>query len=244
MNELDSRAKALIDAAQEADGPLPADRARIKHALFLQIATIGAAASAASGAATAGTLSLAAKVGVAVLAVSVLVGGTVGVMKLRERHKTASLGQVEHAKTKSAPRVENPAAEIRPFADQVAAPPARAESKTRKTEAVRKLAEPEAEVSAEDQLNAEVAVLKRAREALRLGRPAQALRALADYDLLFGKGALREERQAMATIALCQIRPGPEAQAQADAFIRSSPNSPLLERVRAACIPSSPKNSP
>jgi hypothetical protein len=244
MNELDSRAKALIEAAQAADGPLPADRDRIKHALFVQIATIGAAASAASGAAAAGALSLGAKVGVAVLAFSVLGGGAMGVMKLRERHKADPSALVERAGGLSAPRVVTPAAEISPIAPPAESPPTRAESKARKPEPARKVAEPGTAAETEDQLNAEVGVLKRAREALRLGRPAQALRALAEYDRLFGQGALREERQAMAAIALCQVRPGPESQAQAEAFIRSSPTSPLLDRVRAACIAPSLKNSP
>jgi outer membrane protein assembly factor BamD (BamD/ComL family) len=89
---------------------------------------------------------------------------------------------------------------------------------------------------AEDRLNAEVEVLKRAREELRLGRPAQALEALLEYDRRFGKGVLGEERQAMAAIAACQARPGSGARAQAEAFMRSAPDSPLLDRVRATCI--------
>jgi hypothetical protein len=99
-------------------------------------------------------------------------------------------------------------------------------------------------VAQEDQLNAEVDVLKRAREELRLGRPTEALEALSEYDRRFGKGALGEERQAIAAIAACQAHPGPSARAQAQAFMRSSPKSPLLDRVRAACITPTRAGSP
>jgi hypothetical protein len=95
-----------------------------------------------------------------------------------------------------------------------------------------------------DRLNAEVSVLKRAREELRRGRPARALEALAEYDRRFGRGVLVEERQAMAAIAACQAEPGPAARAQAEAFMRGAPASPLRERVREACITPARANSP
>jgi outer membrane protein assembly factor BamD (BamD/ComL family) len=95
-----------------------------------------------------------------------------------------------------------------------------------------------------DQVTAEVEVLKRAREELRLGRPARALEALVEYDRRFGRGVLGEERQAMAAIAACQATPGPAAQAQAEAFMRKAPVSPLRQRVREACITPARTNSP
>lgn len=88
----------------------------------------------------------------------------------------------------------------------------------------------------DDFLNAEVSVLGRAREELRLGRPGRALDVLAEYDRRFGKGMLGEERRAIAAIATCQANPGSVARTQAEAFIRSAPSSPLLERVRATCV--------
>ncbi len=127
------------------------------------------------------------------------------------------------------------------------APPAvlaQTASKARRPDKPRKVAEPSGQLAQEDQLNAEVAVLKRAREELRLGRPAQALEALLEYDRRFGKGALGEERQAIAAIAACQAHPGPNAHAEAQAFMRSSPHSPLFDRVREACITSARAISP
>jgi len=79
-------------------------------------------------------------------------------------------------------------------------------------------------------------VLKRAREELRLHRPARALEALTEYDRRFGEGVLGQERHAMEAIAACQAFPGADSRAQAEAFIRKAPLSPLRERVREACI--------
>ena len=50
-----------------------------------------------------------------------------------------------------------------------------------------------------------------------------------------GGGMLAQERSALSAIALCQWQPGPEAQARAAEFLRSSPESPLATRVRSAC---------
>jgi outer membrane protein assembly factor BamD (BamD/ComL family) len=88
----------------------------------------------------------------------------------------------------------------------------------------------------DDRLNAEVEVLKRARAALRSGQPLQALEALRDYDRRFGRGTLGEERQALAVIATCLAQPGTSARAAAESFMRAAPASPMLDRVRAACI--------
>lgn len=243
MNELEPGTRALIEAARD-DEPSAADRDRIKHLILLQVATMGAVASAGTGAAIAGTMSLGTKVGVAVLTVSLLGGGVVGVMKLREPRPAAPA--VQHPMARKAPAAHKPVA-VEARATEVpempAVPPP--ESKMRKPDRPRKLPETVAPAAApEDPLNVEVAVLKQAREALQRGQPAQALRALAEYDRLFGKGGLSEERQAMAAIALCQVQPGSKAREQAEAFIRSAPSSPLIERVRAACITPPSKNRP
>ena len=237
MNDLNSRARAVIEAARDADDPSPADRDRIKHAVLVQVAAGLVASTAAAGTVAVG-MSLGMKVGLAVLAVSLVGGGSAGFVHWQGKHRTSNL-----ATSTPRPKAATPAAtpvpvEIPTVAPPLATSPAPTESKARRLDKPRKLVgqgsvEP---TSQEDQLNAEVAVLKRAREELRLGRPTQALEALLEYDRRFGQGALGEERQAIAAIAACQAHPGPSARAQAQTFMRSSPKSPLLERVRAACI--------
>ena len=89
-------------------------------------------------------------------------------------------------------------------------------------------------------LEREVAELQRAQEALRTGQPALALRMLAEYDRAYPAGSLHEERAAIAAIATCQVDPGPQARARAQAFLREAPRSLLANRVRAACLQQGP----
>ena len=235
MNDLNSQARAIVEAARDADEPSPADRARIKHAILVQVAAGVVASTAAAGTLTVG-MSLGMKIGLLVLSVSLVGGGAVGVVHWQGKHRTASL-------TTPMARPTAIKREALPAATPVVAPssaiaPVQTESKVRQPDKPRKLvAQGGADrTSPEDPLNAEVAVLGRAREELRLGRPAQALEALLEYDRRFGKGVLGEERQAIAAIAACQVHPGPSARAQAQAFMHSTPKSPLLDRVRAACL--------
>jgi hypothetical protein len=73
MNDLGPEARSLLEAARGADAPTRADRARIKHAVALRVATVGAASMAAGGAVA---MTLATKVTVAALTVAVLGGGS------------------------------------------------------------------------------------------------------------------------------------------------------------------------
>jgi len=75
---------------------------------------------------------------------------------------------------------------------------------------------------------------------LRTGQPALALRMLAEYDRAYPAGSLHEERAAIAAIATCQVDPGPQARARAQAFLREAPRSLLANRVRAACLQQGP----
>ena len=89
----------------------------------------------------------------------------------------------------------------------------------------------------------ELRALREARNDLRAGRPASAYRRLDDFARQRGGEMLAQERSALSAIALCQWQPGPQAQARAAEFLRSSPESPLAIRVRSACAQAS-KASP
>jgi hypothetical protein len=86
-----------------------------------------------------------------------------------------------------------------------------------------------------DRLATEVEVLKLARQELRANRPERALQILGEDERRFGDGPLGEERRALTAIARCQAQPGTNARALAEAFVRSSPQSPLRGHVLAAC---------
>jgi hypothetical protein len=237
MKNLDSRARAIVEAARNADPPTSDDRDRIRRGIAMQVA---AGAALVSTAAVAGTMSFATKVGLVVATAALVGGGSVGAVKVWHAH------QGRHVAVE-APRARAEAAKPAPAGpkkvlDLPAPPPAKesADTRTGRSERVRGRSPsvaPETErPSLDDPLNAEVSLLVRAREELRHGKPARALDTLAEYDRRFGRGVLGEERRAIAAIATCEATPGPQARAQAEAFIRSAPSSPLLDRVRTTCI--------
>jgi hypothetical protein len=243
MKDLDSHAKAIVEAARDADTPSAADRIRIKRAVLAQIVVGTTVASSA----VAGSLSLGAKVGLTVLAVSLVGGGTVGVLKMYDAHQASIARMRVPARTAVAPRPAPALPAVSQEATVSQEPPVLPDEKARKLEKPRKAISQNGrgeKATDEDRLNAEVALLKRAREELRMHRPESTLETLAEYDRLFGRGILVEERQAIAAIALCQAEPGPAARAQAEAFMRRAPASPLRERVRAACITPSGTRAP
>ena len=51
----------------------------------------------------------------------------------------------------------------------------------------------------------------------------------------FPRGALAEERSAARVLALCDLGRALEARGAAEAFVRASPNSPLVPRLRGSC---------
>jgi hypothetical protein len=249
MNDLGPEARSLLEAARGADAPTRADRARIKHAVALRVATVGAASMAAGGAVA---MTLATKVTVAALTVAVLGGGSASLWAWKAH--TAAPPAVLHPTTPRRSASRTPPA--RPFSS-VAAPEAPAvveeprpkpqPPEVRRREAVRGETRPAETARASvvpsapaprpalDSLDPELTLLRQAQDDLRVGVPAQALRRLAEYDRRFGKGTLNEERRAIGAIALCQAHPGSAAQAQAERFLRAAPQSPLAGRVRSAC---------
>ncbi len=246
MSDLESRARAIVEAGRDAELPSRADHDRIKRAVLLQVA----AGTLVAGTATAGTLSLGAKAGLALLAVTLVGGGAVGVLELRASRSGPAPRAPGATLARPKPVPAAPAAlPVAPGGEAVPVEPALVEEavEARKAERVRRATAASGKATraaALDQLEAEVDVLKRAREELRRRRPAQALAALGEYDRRFGDGVLGEERRAIAAIAACQATPGPTARAQAEAFLRQAPASPLRERVREACITPSPAAAP
>jgi hypothetical protein len=250
MTHLSREAQAMLDTTREADTPSASDRERVKRTVLGRVALAAAAASSTAGAASAAAGSAAAMgstatitavkvhATVAWIVTSLAVGGTAGVGVVawdRAQHFAASVaahevlpsGAAPSAASTASPRVEAamelepPLAPAAATREQALAPPSKSAGSG---------AMPRATVGAE------VALLREAREALREGRPSRAIEVLGEHARRFPAGALAEERRAIRAIALCQASPGPGSRAEAESFLKSAPDSPLVERVRAACF--------
>lgn len=81
----------------------------------------------------------------------------------------------------------------------------------------------------------EAALLRRARAQLRDGDATAALRVLDEHTRRFADGALVEEATVLRIDARCAAGQSERARADADAFLRRYPRSPLAARVRRAC---------
>jgi hypothetical protein len=237
MTDLSPQARAIVESSRSGPALTRADRDRIKRGVLVRASTAVAATSTA-GAAVA--MSLASKITLVAAAAAVLGGGAIALSAARAR--TTAPSRV--AREISPPR-ENAATVLPPTVPQesVAAPgqatnPVVAESS--KKPGKRPLTtgastSGTASSVAVGPLDSELEVLRQAREELRRGLPESAYRRLVDYDQRHGKGVLAQERQALSAIALCQWRPGPDAQARAAEFLRNAPLSPLVDRVHLAC---------
>ncbi|MFM2415846.1 MAG: hypothetical protein RL385_569 [Pseudomonadota bacterium] len=82
----------------------------------------------------------------------------------------------------------------------------------------------------------EVALLVQARRQLD-GQPAQALQTLRGMGRAFPRGALSEEREALAVLALAKLGQQSAAARAARAFLEAHPESPLRTRLEAILAP-------
>jgi outer membrane protein assembly factor BamD (BamD/ComL family) len=85
-----------------------------------------------------------------------------------------------------------------------------------------------------DGMDAELALLRAARAALRAGDATGALDTIARYEAEFPNGNLRPEAAALAVNAEIAAGRPDDARRRADAFLARYPDSPLAPRVRKA----------
>ncbi|AUX20796.1 hypothetical protein SOCEGT47_012700 [Sorangium cellulosum] len=84
-------------------------------------------------------------------------------------------------------------------------------------------------------LDAEIALLRDAQQALQAGQFAQALAKLNEHASRYPRGVLSTEREASRAIALCRSGRAASGRTIAARLLAKSPGSPLATRVRAAC---------
>jgi hypothetical protein len=221
MSELSPSAAALVRAGRGGLRPSPGDEARIAEVLR---ARLGPAVLPPDGAIGAGPAAHSAWM--KLLAVAGAAGTIAGAAALLAWQPPAA----------SAPKPEAP---VR----AALAVPARAEaslsSASAPVEQVSNSAPPEASVvsarRAHDHLAQEVAILSRATSDLHAGRPASALKSLAEHQRKFPKGLLSQERQAARAQALCALGRTRDAELELGRLTKSSPQSPNAARAREVC---------
>ncbi len=86
-----------------------------------------------------------------------------------------------------------------------------------------------------DGFDQELSLIKAAKNAFDTGADAQGLSLLAEHSQRFPRGVFAGEREALRVLANCRKQPAPDGRKLAEAFIRSYPNSPMIDRIAKAC---------
>jgi hypothetical protein len=256
MNDLSPRARRFIARTRTGDDPCPADERRVERELERRIAS-GAVAIGA-GASVAKAAGAAAGWGKAIVWVAVGVGATVGALELRSGSPVTASPPAVSASTPAIARVSSssraeteivdpssvgsaspkPRGALSAARDQsalVEVDPGLPPRRTPPVASFDVVPEPVSSVATTDRLAAETAALRTAQQAMRSGRPAEALALLDRQDALYPAGALAQERAAARVLALCELGQVGAGRAAAQAFEQRWPRSPLLGRVRTAC---------
>jgi hypothetical protein len=81
----------------------------------------------------------------------------------------------------------------------------------------------------------ELSLIRAAASAHRDGQPEEVLRVLSIYDNEFPRGAMRQERDALRVLALCDLGRRHEAKKARERFLKQFPHSPMAARIRNNC---------
>ncbi len=222
MNDLSPQAKALLRAARSFDEPSEDDHRRVRSSVLSRVgagAAIGLATAvstsslaASTGAVLSGTV---AKIGIAMLLAGGLSTGAYFATRARSAPPPAVVETVKAAPQPALPSGVEPSAAIE-------APGTTAASKNRPSRA-------------NGDIEGEVRLLEEADSDLRHGDAAGALARLGEHATKYPGGALRQEREGMNVVALCQAGRQTEGRAAAERFLSRSSKSALASRIRAAC---------
>lgn len=240
MSEYPPDVEQLLALAKDVHDPRDPDaRQRVRQRVAATIAG-GAAAAVASkalahGVAKSGILSsLVTKVTVA--SAVVITAGTLTVSTVRQgetpkRRETT----VQHARRDDSaePAKAFAATEEVSEAEAPLVAPATERAQTKPPKRVRRR-RAKTKPKASDSLRPEMAMLKRASDALTRGEPAEAHAILTQYRALFPGATLREEHDGLRVVAACMMG-HPRAKASARQFLARASASVLAARVSNAC---------
>jgi hypothetical protein len=206
-DQLNPKAKRLLEATRAARTPGEVDKRRVGAALALALG-----ASATGGAGVAASATGAAK----------LAGGFSGLKAAVAIFVLAGMGAGVAVYTRGLPKGadERPPAVAAPAAPVVTPLPG---------------GSPAPAAEADDPLLAEVTLLRRAQRALHDGQPAKALDLAARHAALYSKSQVGVERDGLRVFALCALGRKPEAHALAAELLARAPRSPLRASLAESC---------
>jgi hypothetical protein len=218
---LDSRTRALIDAARSGHEPNELNRARVRKGVEVKLAAgIGLALAPVSTA-----LAGAAKITLAVATVGTVVGAGIYALPRVKHHAPPPAVVAPHPRVVAAAPAPPPAPEEKPAPAVVAPAPRR-----------RPHPAPAAPIDNASALAEETQLLGAANTALAHKDVASALALLEDYDRRPGAGVLGEERTVTGILTMCAAGKADAARAEARHFRARWPRSPLAARVDGSCV--------
>jgi hypothetical protein len=237
MSELSRETSALLDHGRDDESFQAADKARLKRALFAQVAGVSVATSGTASA-WAMTLSTASKV-VSVVAIAATVTG--GVVMVASPRRSAPANETRAPLTQAISARPDPAVVARvpvstsprPTALPQKAPAPAVPTPAPETTVTLAPASPPAPFTSS--LETEAALLGHADDALKAGDPDQALSILGDLSVRFPTSALAPERTAERVFALCVAGRVDEARGARAEFDALNQTGPLAARVDASC---------
>lgn len=240
---LSDEARRIVDDACAAYGPSDEDRARVGAILPLHLAAAAGAATAASAGSSAAAAPagfLAGKGLLVALTALVVVGGASGGYwwSGREARRPRAPSAASAVSTPALRTTSQPDPPTSPPSATVKNTQLQAPARGNRSRSGLGARAVTAKVGASDpgpDVAGEIALLNEAQRALASGQADRALQILDRHAREFPRGSLAEERAAARIIALCALGRVTAARVETAAFVRQSPESPLVERVRAAC---------
>lgn len=248
MNE---ESKRLLEMFKDAEGPSAAREASILDGLSSR-ASAGDAGPDLPGPESASStgLSAAAKAGLAALGAAVIAAPVVWVLSGDDPKPVGAAPPAEvvealgpaqtKPETSETPSAEPPAvvpqfdpAEPPHEHDDAGAEPT--EDEPTKTPAAKRAPKTREPAAQGGDVQAELALMQRARGQLAKGNAKQALGTLQEHARTFPKGVLVEERLVSKARALCDLGRRAQARKQIRVFLKRYPNSPLRDRARGIC---------
>jgi hypothetical protein len=239
---LSDEARRIVDDARAAYGPSDEDRARVGAMLPLHLAAAAGSATAASTGSSAAAAPAGVLAGKGVLvgltALVVVGGASVGywwsTSEARRPRAPSATSTVSTPAVRTTSQPDPPsAAPSATVKDTQPQAPAHG-NRSRSTLAARAITAKVGVSEPGPDVAGEIALLNEAQRALASGQADKALQLLDRHAREFPRGSLTEERAAARIIALCALGRVKAARAETAEFVRQSPESPLVERVRAA----------